>query len=81
MSESIPNEQQKLVDECVAKLLEHFDSCRIFVTKHDGDKSDTAGYHSGGGNFYAQRGQISEWVTMQNQNERNYASKDDLESE
>jgi hypothetical protein len=63
----IPESDRKLVAHAVERLLEHFDSVRIFVTRHDGDKDTTVGYSRGGGNFYAQRGQITEWTNQQQQ--------------
>jgi hypothetical protein len=46
---TISKEEQARVDEAVAKLLEHFDSIRIFVTRHNGQESETESYDSGGG--------------------------------
>ena len=79
MSEIIPEQEQKLVDDTVAKLSEHFDSVRIFVTRHEGNESNTASYETGGGNFYAQLGQIREWLGIQDQFQRQYARREDAE--
>lgn len=81
MSDIIPDGEQKLVDDCVAKLMENFDSVRIFVTRHDGSQDSTASYETGGGNFYAQLGQIREWICTQDQYQRNHAIKKDKENE
>lgn len=81
MSKSITKEDQKAVDELVSKLLEHFDSVRIFVTRHDGAERETEAYDSGGGNLYAQLGQIREWNVLQDQFARTYADQKQRESE
>lgn len=79
MSDTIPPEHQKIVNDATEKLLEHFDSVRIFVTRHDGPRDQTAAYDHGGDNFYAQTGQIIEWVDIQRQYSRNYAIRKDAE--
>jgi len=43
-----------------AKLMEHFDTVEIFVTKHD--KEGTLSLAKGDGNWYARIGQINEWM-------------------
>lgn len=60
----------------VAELGEHFDSVRIFVTRHDMESGGgTIGCSRGCGNWYSQVGQIGEWVRQQDEqtrvNERN----------
>lgn len=66
--------QIKIIEQlCVdagAKLLEHVDAVRIFVTFHDGDKSITKSYTHGAGNFYAQLGIVSEWLLRQEEQTR-----------
>lgn len=66
-----------LVDQAVDNLMEHFDSVRIFVTKHDGPSEDTGSYTRGGGNFYAQVGQVTEWNGMQDQIGREHVKKEE----
>ena len=78
---TISKEEQVRVDELVAKLLEHFDSVRIFVTRHNGQDSETQSYDSGGGNLYAQLGQVREWLTFQDQYARSFADKKQSEPE
>lgn len=56
----------KNIDEIVGKLLEHYDSVRIFVSRQDGEKQVTTSVDRGGGNFYAQLGQVADWLTVQN---------------
>lgn len=63
----------ELVDLHAAQLAEHFDSVRIFCTKHNSDgKGDSAthGFSKGRGNYYAQEGQIREWLTVMNEETR-----------
>lgn len=78
-SKIIPEQDQKMVDDIRTKLLEHYDSVRIFVTRHDGDSSDTASYETGGGNFYAQLGQVQEWLAIQDEYQRQWARKKEQE--
>lgn len=63
-----------MTDEELAKFLElkakeiaeHCESVRIFVTKTpDDDDHDTMASSIGKGNFYAQLGQIQEWLDLQ----------------
>jgi hypothetical protein len=68
----------KMVDDHVAQIREHVDSVRIFVTwDTDDGQSNTGGYDSGKGNFYAQQGQIEEWLTIQKQYQKNWAVRKD----
>lgn len=52
------------MDEILTKhasaLAEHFDTVRIFVTKHDGNTESTLELTTGVGNIYAQRGQVGD---------------------
>lgn len=77
----IPENEQKMVDDVRDKLLEHYDSVRIFVTRHDGNSEDTASYTVGGGNFYAQLGQVAEFLSIQDQHQRNHAIRQDSPAE
>ncbi len=76
---TITPELRKLVDDFNAKMLEHFDSVRIFVTLHNGGEEETQAYETGGGNFYAQLGQVKEWICIQDQFQKNYADRKDKE--
>lgn len=49
-----------LVSKAVDGLGEHFDSVRVFVTRHEGDS--TLALTRGSGNNYASLGQITEWL-------------------
>lgn len=75
----ISTAQKKLVEDAVGALTEHFDSVRIFVTVHDGSGDATLSYDTGAGNYYAQLGQVREWLCIQDQNQRQYAKRKDAE--
>jgi len=66
-----------MVDDFTEKLAEHVDSVRIFVSfpTLDGE-SDTASYTRGGGNLFAQHGQVSQWMLEQNQYVVEHAKKE-----
>ncbi len=66
----------KIVDSAKDRLLEHFDSVRIFVTSHKGENDNTQAYTIGGGNFYTQYGQVLEWKARQDQQNREDVKKD-----
>lgn len=77
MSPSEEAEINKLVKDSAAKLIEHFDTVQIFVTRHRGDLETTQSFEYGEGNFYARLGHITEWISMQDQFQRNAAIKKD----
>jgi hypothetical protein len=69
-----------IIEKHASELAEHFDSVRVFCTKHpEGSSSETVTFEEGRGNFYAQLGQIVEWMSIQDQFQRNYAIKKDKE--
>lgn len=69
---------QATVRDAVLKLGEHFESVRVFVTRANPERpSDTQAIDEGTGNFYAQLGQIKEWVAIQDQYQRNWANRND----
>lgn len=73
-------EIKKLVDDHVSQIREHVDSVKVFVTfPTDDGTGETAGYESGSGNFYAQFGQINEWLNIQRQYQKNWAIRRDTE--
>ena len=73
---------RELVDKAVSQLGEHFDSVRIFVTKQlDDGSTNTRAIDSGAGNFYAQLGQIREFIVIQDQYQKNWAIRKDKEAE
>ena len=49
-------------------LMEHFDTVQIFATRHVDDDTGTVSVQWGGGNWFARRGQIGEWVLKQDNN-------------
>ncbi len=59
----------------VAQLGERFDTIRIFATTHSG--SETFSSTSGGGNLYAQLGQVREWLIRQDEMAKCNARRDD----
>lgn len=65
-----------VVEKAASDLAEHFDSVRIFVTM-PGEPAETNSYETGRGNYYAQLGQVAEWLTIQEQFARNWAIKKD----
>ncbi len=73
-------EALELVEKTAMQLGEHFDSVRVFATMPSEDgESNTATIDSGCGNFYAQLGQIHEWLLIQDQYQRNYAMQKNQE--
>ena len=54
----------KMIDEASNKLMEHFDTVRIFVTKHE--SGETSALSIGKGNIFAQVKQIEYWVSDMN---------------
>lgn len=64
MAKVISIEEAKLVDAVKNQLMEHFDTVRILVTKHDGPSDETECYTVGGGNIYAQQGLAHDWLTQ-----------------
>lgn len=58
-----PDLDMEKVELHVARLMEHFDTVRIFCTRQDSDGQGlTEAFTSGAGNFYAQKGQVREWL-------------------
>lgn len=76
MTDAEKIDAQKIVDDYASKLAEHFDSVRVFVTRHSDDcTKETFSYETGRGNFYAQLGQIHEFISIQDQFQREWAAK------
>lgn len=65
----------EIVRQAASRLMEHFDSVRIFVTKHDGETDSSQETSVGGGNFYAQYGQVRSWLDQMDQLDRNEVKK------
>lgn len=67
-----PNSEDEdiaLLKRHVAILSEHFDSVHIFATRHLGDEG-TISCQEGCGNWFARKGQITEWVLKQDEGTR-----------
>lgn len=47
-----------------SRLAEHFQNVQIFASNHDGIGGTTY-YHHGSGNYFARRGQVQEWLTLE----------------
>lgn len=77
MNDEEKSDVDKLVQKHADQLSEHFDSVRIFVTVHKGGEDTSYGQTCGKGNFFAQKGQVSEWLAMQEQYERNQADRNE----
>lgn len=67
MTEDEDMERLKL--KC-SELMEHFDSVRIFVTRHSSAEDGTINCSWGEGNWFASYGQISDWLTRQEERTR-----------
>lgn len=64
----------RIIHDHIAVLRVHFASVRIFCTREAG--SITKNYSSGSGNYYAQSGQIREWLMMEDEVIRQHAEGD-----
>lgn len=82
MTEGNPelNELKVLVDKACDGLIEHCDTVQIFITKHAGDEQNTLSYEHGRGNFYARFGYVHEWLSIQDQYQRNEAIRRDKQT-
>lgn len=80
MTSEEKSQLQSIVERHAGQLGEHFQSVRIFVTRNTEDgESNTVALDSGCGNFYAQLGQIREWMSIQEQYQKNWAIRKDQE--
>lgn len=60
----------EILGEFKAKLLEHFDTVQIFVTREKGEDSSTVNAHCGGGNWFARYGQVRNWMVQADEETR-----------
>ncbi len=74
----LTEEQKKYNDElldklkkCCEELYPHFDSVKIFATKHENNEVGTTNMNYGVGNFFASYGQIKLWIKEQTMEEDN----------
>lgn len=63
-SEERDRDLQRLKN-AVTLLMEHFDTVHIFATRFISNEGGTVAVQDGGGNWYARRGQIGDWVLKQ----------------
>ena len=61
----------------VEHVIEHCESVHVFLTINENGASSS--YEVGRGNFYATLGQTREWLTIQEQFQRNFAIRKDSE--
>lgn len=54
---------EKMMEECLAKLGEHFDAVQILATRHEDKKSESI--HKGTGNWYARFGMVHEFINKE----------------
>lgn len=71
---------QKLVQQKESELAEHFESVQIMVTRHVGEEENTFSLEVGRGNFYTRLGHVHEWLSMQDQFQRNESIRRDTKS-
>lgn len=81
MPSAISDTDQQRVTDAATLLQEHFDSVRIFVTRHGEDGETTTQFDAGRGNFYAQFGQVSEWIEIQRHYQRLWAERHDRDED
>jgi len=59
-TETLTEEQKKLVEECNAKLGEHFDAVQILVSWNEEGRTNM--YKLGSGNWYARQGMAHDFI-------------------
>lgn len=55
----------KIVDDALKVLSGHFDSVRIFCTRHEDNDTGTMNLCKGAGNWFTSYGHIKKWVAME----------------
>jgi hypothetical protein len=62
-----PDQEEDLarLKNATTLLMEHFHTVHIFCTRHVDDDTGTVAVQFGGGNWYARRAQIGDWVLRQ----------------
>lgn len=72
------NDLKHRVGVAADQLAEHFESVLILVTRKTEDGSqNTLSFETGRGNFYAQLGQVTEWLEIQREYQRCEAKRRD----
>ena len=61
----------ELLDACIARLMERFETCQIFVSRYENAGTEYKGM--GRGNAFARRGQVSEWLCKETETDREEA--------
>lgn len=67
--------EQKLIEDHVNRLMEHFDTVQIFVSRQDTEENVTHSRDSGAGHWYARYGQVNEWIIVQDERARHNERK------
>ena len=62
----------KLCEEAARALGEHFDTVMIFATRHEAGKDGTVNIQYGVGNWFARKGQVSEWLLREEEDTREH---------
>lgn len=69
------DEAEKLLDEHVAKLMEHWENVQIFCSRTVDGGQFTCGVNRGAGNYYAREGQVRQWLTEEDEVSRRMGRK------
>ena len=75
MSDPEQEPVRKMMADMLSQLGEHCDSVRIFVTHHRGGEETTYACTLGAGNYYAQLGQVKQWLEAQDEDNRDDVRK------
>lgn len=67
--------RDKILQDVVSKLTEHFSSVRIVACADDQSGTDTSMYSTGGGSYFEQIGAVREWLSRQDE-----AARDNVRS-
>jgi hypothetical protein len=67
--QEVKDQDIKLLDDSIDRLMEHFDTVHIFVTRQESANQRTVRVDLGKGNWYAKYGQIDLWLKCQIQDE------------
>lgn len=75
---SEPNEAQvKILNDCLDKLGEFYDSVHIFATRHEPEnEGQTLSSNKGRGNWFSRYGQVREWLIREEETTRINTRKD-----
>lgn len=72
-----------VLKKAVGQLMEHFDSVRVVVTRHEPneDGGRTMSLTWGGGNIYAQQQSVSDWIEKQREHLRSEVREERADEE